>query len=381
MQRIAVNTRLLKHGKLEGIGWFTWQSLRRIVVQHPEVEFHFLFDAPPHPDFVDFPNVVPHVLLPPARRILLYKLWFDFRVPKRLKQIKADLFVSPDGFLSLRTSVPQLAVIHDLNFEHHPEWLPKPVARFYQSRFPQFARRASRIATVSSFSAADIHACYGVPKQKIDVVYNGVNEAFQPFSEEAKQIVRNDLTGGLPYFIYVGSLHPRKNIEALVEAFLRFKDEGFPHHLVLAGGAMWRHDTWKARLNQSPHASTVHELGRCGSERLAECVAAAQAMVFVPLFEGFGIPALEAFAAEVPLIASNSTSLPEVCGDAALLVDPLNTQAIAEAMKKMAASSALRQDAVEKGKKQVKKFSWDRTAELLWESMQKSFPHGKEQQE
>lgn len=375
MQRIAVNTRLLKHGKLEGIGWFTWQSLRRIIVQHPEVEFHFLFDAPPHPDFVAFPNVVSHVLLPPARRIILYKLWFDFRVPKLLKKIDAELFVSPDGFLSLRTNVPQLAVIHDLNFEHHPEWLPKAVAKFYRSRFPQFARKAKRIATVSRFSAADISTCYGIPETKIDVVYNGVNEAFQVRSEEEKNAIRENLTGGQPYFIYVGSLHPRKNIERLIEAFLRFKDEGHPHHLVLAGGAMWRHKNWQEGLKRSPHATAVHELGRCSPDRLAECVGAAQAMVFVPLFEGFGIPALEAFAAEVPLIASNSTSLPEVCGDAALLVDPLNVQAICEAMRTMALSSAYRQDAVEKGREQVKKFSWDRTAELLWESIQKSMPN------
>ena len=375
MQRIAVNTRLLKHGKLEGIGWFTWQSLRRIVVQHPEVEFHFFFDAPPHADFAAFPNVVAHVLLPPARRIILYKLWFDYRVPKLLKKINADLFVSPDGFLSLRTKVPQLAVIHDLNFEHHPEWLPKAVAKFYRSRFPQFARKAKRIATVSSFSAKDIATCYGIPETKIDVVYNGVNEAFQVRSEEEKNAIREILTGGQPYFIYVGSLHPRKNIERLIEAFLRFKDEGHPHHLVLAGGAMWRHSSWKEGLKKSPHAAVVHELGRCSTERLAECLSAAEAMVFVPLFEGFGIPALEAFAAEVPLIASNSTSLPEVCGDAALLVDPINVQAICEAMKTMALSSAYRQDAVEKGRGQVKKFSWDRTAELLWGSIQKSMPN------
>lgn len=373
MRKIAVNTRLLKSGRLEGIGWFTWQSLRRIVEAHPEVEFHFIFDARPHPDFVQFPNVVAHVVLPPARRIVLYKLWFDYLIPAKLKAIGADLFVSPDGFASLRTSVPQLLVMHDLNFEHYPELLPRQVARFYRDRFPRFAATAARIATVSLYSARDIHRTYGEPLNKIDVVYNGVNPEFKPLSLHEVEQTRAEISNGLPYFIYVGSLHPRKNISRLLAAYDLFRARyGSPFRLVLAGARMWKDPLLDQAFASMTFKDEVVFTGRALPKQLARFVGAAEAMTFVPLFEGFGIPALEAFAAGVPLLASNTTALPEVCGEAALLVDPLDEEAIAGGMLRLSADAALRQDAVQRGFAQLQKFSWDRTATLLWECIEKT---------
>lgn len=373
MPKIAVNTRLLKSGRLEGIGWFTWQSLRRVVEAHPEVEFHFIFDAKPARQFIDFPNVVAHVVLPPARRIVLYKLWFDYLIPAKLRAIEADLFVSPDGFASLRTTVPQLLVMHDLNFEHYPELLPRQVAKFYRERFPRFAALAVRIATVSRYSARDINRTYGVSLNQIDVVYNGVNPEFKPLGTAEIVRTREELTGGLPYFIYVGSLHPRKNIQRLLAAYDLFRaqhDQAF--RLVLAGARMWKDPLLDQAFKAMQYKDEVVFTGRALPEQLARYVGAAEAMTFVPLFEGFGIPALEAFAAGVPLLASNTTALPEVCGAAALLVDPLDEEAIAAGMLRLSADAAYRQDAVARGFTQLQQFSWDRTAALLWESIEKT---------
>ena len=136
MLNIAVNTRLLRPHRLEGIGWFTWETFRRLAEAHPEVTFHFLFDERPDKAFIPSENVIAHRVFPPARRRFLYRWWFDYSIPRVLKKINADLFISPDGFASLRTDVPQLVVIHDLNFEHHPELLPPKVADFYRVMFP-----------------------------------------------------------------------------------------------------------------------------------------------------------------------------------------------------------------------------------------------------
>lgn len=369
---IAVNTRLLKPGKLEGIGWFTWQTLRRIVANHPEVNFHFIFDAPPPDEFTKFDNVTAHMIIPPARRIVLYKLWFDYLLPRKLRSIKPDLLLSPDGFASLRTEVPQLIVIHDLNFEHHPEWMPSGVAGFYRERFPKFAQIAKRIATVSHYSASDIEHFYNRPKSEIDVVYNGVNDTFKPLTIEEIAKVRRELTEGSPYFVFVGSLHPRKNVVRLLRAFENFKDRDTRKlKLVIIGSKMWNDSTFDEAVAKHRFRDDLIFTGRASTEVLARWVAAAEAMCFVPLFEGFGIPVLEAFASGIPLIASNVTSLPEVCGEAALLVDPESEEAIADAMARMASEPELRQALIEKGAVRLEQFSWDRTADLLWKSIQK----------
>ena len=238
--RIAVNSRLLLADKLEGIGWFTHEVMRRIVVAHPEHEFLFLFDRKFDERFVYAPNVTPVVIWPPTRHPLLYRIWFDHLLPRKLKALKADAFISPDGFLAWHSNVPTLAVMHDLNFEHYPEDMPRAYRDYYRSYFPRFARHAARLATVSEFSRRDIAKRYEVDESRIDVVYNGVGEVFAPLDDAARQAARDQFTGGAPYFISVGSLNPRKNIARLLLAF----DQLITTHpsdlrLLIVGERMW----------------------------------------------------------------------------------------------------------------------------------------------
>ena len=149
--KIAVNTRLLIKNKLEGIGWFSYETLKRITRAHPEHQFYFLFDRPFDESFVFGSNVTPIVIRPQARHPILFYLWFEKSIPRALKKINPDLFMSTDGYLSLSTTTPSLPVIHDLNFEHYPEQLPFLVRKYYKHYFPRFARKAARIATVSEF--------------------------------------------------------------------------------------------------------------------------------------------------------------------------------------------------------------------------------------
>lgn len=381
MAVMAINTRLVIPGKLDGIGWFTLETVQRITADHPEHQFHLLFDRRPPLALFPTSNVQCHWLLPPARRPFLQDLWFDHAVARFLKRNDVDLFISPDGFHSARSSVPQLVVQHDLNFEHHPEWLPQRVARHYLSRFPMAAEKAIRMATVSTFSAEDIHKRYGIPRNRIDVVYNGAGLAYRqvPLGLDAlsrKAAVRNKFTKGQPYFVFIGTQHPRKNVEGLLAAFRQYREDGGQWDLLLVGTALWRKRRFDSRravadLPQSL-SSHVHQSDWLPQSELAQVLSAAGGLVFIPWFEGFGIPIVEAFAAGTPVIHSNRTSVPEVAGDAGIEVDPGDEQAVARAMRRLEREPALGKALVEKGKVRAELFTWSRTAQLLWDSISKA---------
>ena len=184
MARIALNARLLVANKLEGIGWFTHECFSRIAANHPEHQFLLLFDRRPDSMFDYGDHVEVKHLWPPARRPMLYDWWFDYSVTRAIRRWNADVFVSTDGFLSRRTSISQLAVIHDLNFMHHPEWMPPREARYYQNRFPQFASIATRLATVSAYSQNDLVEQFGLDQQRIDVVPNAPAADYAVLDEE-----------------------------------------------------------------------------------------------------------------------------------------------------------------------------------------------------
>ena len=362
MTRIALNARLLIPGRLEGIGWFTDACYRRIMADHPKHEFLLLFDRTPDAAFEYGPNATSMRLLPPARRPFLYDAWFDYSVTRALRRWKADVFVSTDGMLSRRTAVPQLAVFHDLNFMHHPEWMPARETRYYRTRFPEFARIAKRLVTVSEFSKNDIVAQFGVPSDSIDVVYNAPDSIYAQGTAKRGGFGTH-FTDGRPYFLFVGSLHPRKNLNGLLEAFGMYRADRGTRELLIVGTGMWS-------ASETPQDG-VHYAGRLGRDELAQVMRGAEGLVFVPWFEGFGVPIVEAFASGVPVIVSNTTAMPEVCGGAAAaLVDPANSAEIAEAMQRLEADEVLRNRAVEAGLARASDFSWDTSANQLMASIQ-----------
>jgi glycosyltransferase involved in cell wall biosynthesis len=364
---IVVNTRLLLKDRLEGIGWFSYETLKRITNAHPEHHFIFLFDRDYDEDFLFADNVTPLILSPPARHPFLFYIWFEFSVGGFLNKFKPDLFLSPDGYLSLRGKCRQLAVIHDISFEHHPKDVSWMVRNYYRRFFPKFARKATRIATVSEFSKKDLVACYGIAPSKIDVVYNGCNELYKPVSEEIKILTKTKFSAGNDYFLFVGALHPRKNISRLLNAFDRFKaTEKNAIRLVIVGEKYrWTADIKSTYIGMQFKDDVIFT-GRLSSEELKNVLGSALAMVYVPYFEGFGIPILEAMNCDTPVITSNITSMPEVAGDAALLVDPFSVESISDAMIYLSKDESMRNSLIEKGRKRAKDFSWDRTADALW---------------
>lgn len=370
--KIVVNTRLLLKNRLEGIGRFTFETLKRITKNHPEHHFIFLFDRHFSEEFIFSDNVTPLIISPQARRPLLFYWWFEHSVKKVLQDLKADLFLSPDGYLSISSKTPSLAVIHDLSFEHYPKDVPFLVRKYYKYFFPKFAQRADRIVTVSNFSKQDIITTYNIQPSKIDVVYNGVDVDFAPITEDEKQKVRSEFTVGHVYFLFVGSLHPRKNISRLFASFESFKKRtGSGTKLLIGGARYWWSKDIRNSFEQMKYKSDVIFSGRLSEKDLKKVLASALALVYIPYFEGFGLPLVEAMKSQVPVITSNVTSMPEVCEDAALYADPFSIESISAAMERIENDESLRESLIQKGLVRVRQFSWDKTADELWKSIEK----------
>jgi len=370
---IGVNTRLLQKDKLEGIGWFTYETLIRITKNHPEHQFIFFFDRPFDASFIFSDNVKGVVLPPPTRHVIIFIPWFELQITNALKKHKVDLFLSPDGHLSLFSKVKSVAVIHDLNFLHLPQFLPKIVRWYYNYYFPKFAKKATQIATVSEYTKQDIVKSYGINSEKITVTFNGCNTKYAPISLSAQETVRQQFTNGKKYFLFIGLIIPRKNLVHLMLAFDVYKKQtGNDTLLVVIGEKKWWDTAHETTFQSLQYKHDVLFMGRLHPEILSQLLASAIALTYVPVFEGFGIPILEAFAAGTPVIAGNVTSMPEVAGDAALLVNPFNVADIADKMKLLSADENLRQELISKGLLRKTFFSWDKTAVKLWEAMEKA---------
>ena len=207
----------------------------------------------------------------------------------------------------------------------------------------------------------------------MSVVYNGVKNLFQPVDPDTKNDVLNRYTEGVPYFVFVGLIHERKNLQGLLRAFDLYRSEtSEPRKLVVIGERKW----WTSKIEEAYSSMKLKDdivfTGRLPDEELRLLLASSQALCYVPFFEGFGIPILEAMKSGTAVITSNRTSMPEVSGDAALLCDPDSHEQIKDQMIKLESEAGLRQKLIDKGMKRADEFSWDRTADLTWKCIERT---------
>jgi glycosyltransferase involved in cell wall biosynthesis len=371
--KIVVNAQFLVENKLEGLGWFTYETLNRITKRHPEHTFYFIFSNKQYQQFLFSDNVIPIVVGPKQNHPLIWLVKFEIFIPFIIKKYKADLFFSPTGIFPLFSRIKTVSVLHDINFIHYPNHLSYSYRKYYNFIFPLFAKKAVRLATVSEFSKSDIAQQYSIDSSKIDVVYNGANENLSPISEEKKVKIRTQFTQGNPYFVFVGATPPRKNLINLFKAFDLFKLQNQnPYKLVLVGAKKWWSDEIRETYEQMKYREDVIFTGRVSTTDLNDLVASAEAMTYVSIFEGFGIPLLEAMWCETAIITSNCTSMPEVAKDAAVFVDPFSPQSIADGMQSLVSNPTLRNTLIANGRIRRQDFSWDLSAEKLWNCIEKA---------
>ncbi len=371
--KIIVNTRLLLSTSLNGIGWYSYNILKKIVHQHPEQQFIFLFDRKFDEQYIFGSNVIPEVIFPPTRHPVLSYIWLEFAIQNVFKKHKPDIFFSPDGFLSLKiNNIPSLPVIHDINFEHYPEDLRVSDRIFYQYFFPKYAKVAKRILTVSEYSKKDISAFYNISPDKIDVAYNSANEIFKPLDENTKHIVKSKFTDNCDFFVYIGDLIPRKNVVRMLLAFDNFKKLSASNiKLVIVGKKAFLTSETEKTYSSSGFKQDIIFTGQITPICLKDILGSALSLLYVSYFEGFGIPIVEAMNSDVPVITSDITSMPEVAADAAFLVDPFSVESITNGMLLIYKDEMLRKTLVEKGRIRRQAFSWDKSAEQIWHSIER----------
>lgn len=347
---------------MEGIARYIYETTKRMVHTHPEVEFHFLFDRPFDQKFIFAKNVVPHVIGPQSRHPILWHLWFEQSLPRFFKKNKIDIFYSGDMYLSLKTDIPTLYVSHDLNYIHYPNGLRWSHLKFYQKYMPKYHAAANKIISVSQATKNDIVNQYSIDESKIVIAGNALPEGIAKLENEKISQIKTSLTDGEEFFCYVGSLHPRKNVGRLIDAFELFKLKTQSKiKLVLYGRAAWKTSAIFDKYNSSKFKDDIL-FADTSKFTVAEVLNASFALCYVSLFEGFGIPILEAFACETPVITSNISSMPEVAGDAAVLVDPKNIESISNGMLQLINDDQMRNQMISKGKQRLKYYSWDATA-------------------
>jgi len=369
---IAVNTRLLINDIHGGIEWFACETLSRITRDHPEHRFFFIFDRHFDESYLFSDNIEPVVIRPKTKHPVLWYYWHEIATPRVIRKLAADLYLSPDGMIPLRTEVPCLPVIHDINFYHRPGDLPIIKSYYYRHYFPRFADKASRIVTVSEYSKADMIKTWGIDPEKIDVVYNGVSDKFFPENGESIEITRRNYSDNNPYFLFVGNLSPRKNVPNVVRAFNLFREKTEERFkLLITGSRFFMNSDLDRAVQRSPFRSDIHFTGSKNQDDLRNLYCASESLLFVPWLEGFGIPVVEAMRCGIPVITSDRTSLPEITGDAALLVDPSSPEAICDSMVMIASDKSLKEKLRTRGISRSRRFTWERTADLLWTSIEK----------
>jgi glycosyltransferase involved in cell wall biosynthesis len=284
------------------------------------------------------------------------------RVPFNRLLPGAALYHATEHLLMPLRGVPTVLTVHDLIFRRYPAH-HKPLNRWYLNlTMPLYCRRATRIIAVSEQTKRDVVEAYRIPPEKIRVIYEAAAPGFKPQTREA--VARARERYGLPerYLLSVGTIEPRKNLGRVLTAFERLRGEGLVDAFVIVGKRGWLYDDFFAQLEQSPEKQAVIFPGWVEDGDLPAIYAGAAAVAFPSEFEGFGLPALEGMACGAPVVCSGTSSLPEIAGNAALLVDPTDTSEITEALRRVLSEPGLAEEMRGRGYTQAAKFSWERAA-------------------
>ncbi len=308
----------------------------------------------------------------PTSRPVVRILWEQVVQPFALRKERVDLLHALAFVTPLLSPCPMVVTIYDLSFLLYPESF-KRFKRFYLGLFTRLsARRARRIIAISESTKRDVVRLLGVPPEKVEVIYCGIDEAFRPLAPlppqswgERGEVAAFRSKRGLPerFILFVGTIEPRKNVTRLIEAFADLRFAICDLRLVIGGAKGWFYQDVFARVEELGLEGQVMFPGYIPVSELPLWYNAAELFVYPSLYEGFGLPPLEAMACGTPVITANTSSLPEVVGEAGLTVDPLDVEGLAKAMRRVLGDEALRQEMRKRGLQRARGFSWTKTAQ------------------
>ncbi len=349
-------------GKRAGVGRYLYNLLKGLSAIDKENQYVLYFHEEVKERVVDRPNFNQRIIYLPI--LQNYFTWTHFRLPPELLAHRTDIFHFPFYTMPLLVSCPSVVTIYDITFHLHPEWFSLK-GKVAQTPFCRLAaRHVDRIITCSETSKNDIQRAYSVPDDKIEVVYPAAGPEFAVMSRrEARGLIGAKYGIKDKFFLYVGTIHIRRNIERLVRAFKLFLAKRPDHRLVLVGKVEWPYLDVKGLIEGLGLSGRVMHLGYVDDNVLPLIYNAAEVFLYPSLYEGFGLPVLEAMACGTPVIASRNSALRELFSDSALLIDPHSVEAMGDAMTLLSEDRGLREELVSKGLEKVKRFSWEEAAE------------------
>lgn len=365
--RIGINyTSALRQGA--GIGRYTRGLINALATIDAENEYTLLVsrDSPPEKKPALPPNFRFKTLPLSERRLTI--LWHRLNLPLYIDQWAGpfDLFHSPDFVLPPLRKTPGILTVHDLSFMQHPDGALPKLRAWLNKVVPQSVARAQHILADSESTKFDLETILGVSSEKITVIGAGVDSRFKPVDNENRLAdVRRKYNLPQKFILSLGTLEPRKNFDGLIRSFDRIQADFPDLHLVIAGGNGWLTESIFRAASASPSKSRIHLPGFVADDDLPALYSLAHLFAYPSHYEGFGIPVLEAMACGVPVVTADNSSLPEVAGGAALLISATDTDALAEALRRLLTDSSLRQKCIGLGLKQPPQFTWRGAAQNL----------------
>ncbi len=305
----------------------------------------------------------PHVRVHDGHRFPIRIGWMQLRAAGALAELRPDVAHFTNGMIPIGSSVATVVTVHDMSLRLYPNC--HPVRRLLLNRplMHLAIRQASSIVTVSNSARRDLLRLEGVSPDRVAVVHEAASPAFRPIADRARlEQVRARYRLPRQFMLYVGTIEPRKNLTRLVTAFAAARKAGIPHHLVCVGPYGWSSRDLAGRIERLGIQDAVHFTGYVPFEHLPAIYSLGEFFVFPSLYEGFGLPVVEAMACGVPVLTSTTSSLGEIAGDAAVTIDPMDTDAIADAIVRLATDPELRRDRAEQGLRRARSFSWQQTA-------------------
>ena len=362
--RIGVNVRYLSSNHPTGVDVYIESLIRHLKTVAPEHEvILFLGGGSQTPERLRDVRTTHVRSRWPTGSAVTKLLWDQVGLGREIRAAALDVFHGPYFALPFATSGPTVVTVHDLAYAHCPESFTWRFSIYWHWLLPAALRRATRIIAPSENTKADLVSRLGVAPERVCVTYEGVDPFFhESITDEERHVRLQSMGIRRPYLLHVSGFARRKNVPVVLEAVRLLRNRGRRDHaLVLAGGGGWSH-----RLGAEVAARGVEDAtqytGHVSREDLRALYVGAAALVYPSLYEGFGLPPLEAMACGTPVVAADTSSLPEVVGDAGVLVDPGDAGAWADALDRVLTDTTTRHMLVERGRRRARSFSWDRTA-------------------